>query len=87
MDDSDKRIRERNRGAQAQAILDNPLWAEGFDFYRNTLRAHMEDPSSTDEVVLKARNGLIALSRIQKHMETIFETGKMANISLEEPNG
>ena len=87
MKDEDSLIRERNRGSQARAIIDSPLWEESFSVYRNALMEHMASISSTEEAVLEARRGLIALRRIKKHMETIFETGKLANISLENPNG
>lgn len=87
MSDEDALIRERNRAHQARIILDSPLWEESFQLYEDRLREHYESPANTDEIALEARRGLIALRRVRKHMETIFNTGKLADIELERSNG
>ncbi len=82
-DDDRARIRERERGHQASQILSNPLWAEAWSALEANLRAHMEEPSAPDEAVLEARRGLIVAKAIQRQIQTVMETGRLAEEQME----
>lgn len=81
--DEHKLIRERERAALAQQILENPIWQEAWEGYSSNLRAHMESAASSDDVVLEAHKALVVLKRVRKHIEQAVETGRMADLQLE----
>ena len=81
--DEHKLIRERKRAHLAKQLLDNPVWQEAWTRYEENLRGHMEDPASSDEVVLTAHKALVVLKRVKRHIESTIDTGKMAEMELE----
>ena len=82
-----ERIAERERGALAAQVTNNPVYQDAFARMEANLRDHMESSASTDEVVLEAKRALVILRRIHKHLEDAMTTGKMAAIQLERSSG
>lgn len=86
-DEEQQLIRERERASKARPMLENPVWSETWEFMEGNLRAHMEAPESDEGTVLEARRMLIAVRRARKHVESIYTTGRMAQISLDSLQG
>ena len=84
MDDEHQLLTERERGTLAQQIVENPVFMDAWESCADNLRAHMENPSVPDEVVLEARRGLLILNRVRAAVEEAMTTGKMASIQLDE---
>lgn len=76
-------IREQERAHLAKQITENPVWEEAWTALTENLRAHMEAPELSDEVVLEARRGLLILKRVREQIERVVNTGKLAQIELE----
>ena len=77
-----ERLRERERGLRAQAIIENEICSEVWEKMAENARTFMEMPETTDEDVLEARRMLIVLKRVKVQMETIFTTGNMAQMQI-----
>ena len=82
MSDDHKLIRERERGAKAQQILDNSVFVDVWARMEANLIATMTSPSITDDMATEARKGLIVLRRVKAEIETELKTGQMANLQL-----
>ena len=83
MSEDDKVI----RGNNAKRILDDPLWAESWQIYIDRLQEIIRRADSHSvEVVMQAKRLMSAADAAKKHMEAIFQDGKMsaATIELEE---
>lgn len=88
MEAEDRRLRrmEVEQGHYAKQVLDNPLWAQTWENYREALVGRMTDPNSSDEHVLEARSMLIAVDRVRVDLIEALETGNLAFQQLEEAN-
>ena len=83
MTDENLLIRERERANLSQQVIDNPVWQEACDRVAKSYRSTMESASATDEAVLDARKSLLLLQQVRRQVETVMQTGKMANLELE----
>ena len=78
------RRRELDRAEQARRILEDPLWLETWDSYEQSLIEHATNTAedASDEIALKARDGLRVLRRVRRDLEFVLETGDMAKVQL-----
>jgi hypothetical protein len=84
-DDESERLRERERGSKARQIVDNPLWAEAW----TTLDAKLTDAWKASQTGMSERRELIylqlrAAAEVRGHIETVLETGQLAEMQLDE---
>jgi predicted ArsR family transcriptional regulator len=75
------------RAEQARQILDNPLWVEAWDAYRQRLIEIWEE-SKPDEVTLReeAKHLLRVALAARRHLERLVVDGKVSaeSIKIEE---
>ena len=76
-------LKERERANLAKQVLDNPLWQEAVEKVAKSYRSTMESETATDEAALEARRSLHLLKQVQRQIETVMQTGKMADMELE----
>lgn len=79
------RLRERERASKARQIIDSPLWAEAW----TTLEAKLTDAWKSSQTGMTERRELIymqlrAAAEVRGYVEDILETGKMAEMQLDE---
>lgn len=70
---------ELRRAAEAQALIDNPLFVQAFDVVRNALISEMELGRFQDERT--QRDLFIALkqlARVRRNIEDMIKTGEMS---------
>ena len=86
MTPEDERLRlvERERGAEAQKIIDSSVWHESYELLANDLNARMLSAACSDEDTLQCKKDLLALHRVKKHIENVLVTGELANKQLED---
>jgi hypothetical protein len=82
-DDERKRIKERDRGAEAERIFESSVWQESYEHLVQALMAKLVSPETDDEVTLEIKRRLNALHSIKRQLETVLQTGKMATEQLE----
>lgn len=78
---------EVERGHQARAIIDHPLWVESWDIWEAAIRQAWEDSSASDS--LERETLFFALQAGRKaraSIETVLETGKLATSQMEAEN-
>lgn len=78
---------ESDRGAQADAILANPLFQDAFmainrSVWHELTKVNVHD----DEAVTALLLMLKANQRLYKHFESLIRTGRMADIQLRTEN-
>ena len=85
MTDEHRLIREIDRGQQARAIAEAPIFREAVDGLLDQLMAEWRDTASRDtqarEQLWLAQN---LLRRIEAHLVQAMTTGKMASMQLEQ---
>lgn len=83
-DDERARIKERQRGVLARQMFDNPLWDESYTTLVNDQIARLLSEATDDEETIKCKRRILALYDVKRHMQTILETGRMADMQLQE---
>ena len=82
---ADKSLDEIKRGEQAQRILDNEVYKEAFTAVKNNIIDAMQRSPLSDEVT---HNRLVialqTLNQIEKALTGIMQTGKMAQIQVND---
>ncbi len=86
-DDELARRRERERASKARQIIDNPLWDEAWI----ALDAKLTDAWKSSQTGMAERRELIymqlrAAAEVRGHIETVLETGQLAEMQLDEHN-
>lgn len=83
--DEHKLISERERGALAEQILDNPLWQEAYEMLTYELvEAWRTTAVSQREEREKIYLMLTAVEDAFRQIESVFQTGKMAERQIED---
>ena len=87
MDNMDKIQKEIARGKQAQALLENEMLKEAFDYLEKEYHTAWENssieqqkPRETVFMMLKT------LKTVKQHIENVIATGKIANDQLTKIN-
>ena len=84
MDDEHQLIREIDRGQQARAICEAPIFRAAVDGLRDQLMAEWRETAGRDtqarEQLWLAQN---LLQRIEAHLVTAMTTGQMATLQLD----
>ena len=76
---------ETERGDQARAILENPLFNEAFETMRANLLSQFENsPAEDKEGREQAWMMLKVINQAKQKFETELDTGKMARMTLDE---
>lgn len=83
-DDERARRKELERGTLARQIFDNPLWDEAYTSIVNGLMGRMVAEQTVDEDTLECKRQILALHAVKRHFSTIMETGRLAEIQLQE---
>jgi hypothetical protein len=79
---------ERYRGDLARQIIESPLWNEAWETYEKTVIAKWRnEPSLSTEGREALWLSLRVAEKARRHIESIFQTGKMASEQLENMNG
>lgn len=81
--DEDGRIEETTRAERARQLIGNSLWQETFKNMEDELMGRLME-AETGEVAMGYKGGLNMLRQIKQEFETCLETGKLANIQLEQ---
>lgn len=83
MTDESKLLTQRNRGARAEALLDNDLLTEAFDKTEETLMALWRE-SAPDDTGGRERiyMGQRMLQNVKNHITQIVSTGRAAEKEL-----
>lgn len=76
---------ERERGARARQIIDSPLWDEAW----TTLELRLMEAWKSSQSGMAERRELIymqlrAAAEVRGHIETVLETGQLAEMQLDE---
>lgn len=84
-DDELSRRRESERGNKARQIIDNPLWDEAW----TALESKLMDAWKSSQTGQMERRELIylqlrAAAEVRGHIETVLETGQLAEMQLNE---
>lgn len=75
---------EQRRGELAADVLDNPLYREAFDSVRaGIIHAWETAPIRDKEGQGELKLMLKLLTDVQRNIETVMQTGKMAQIQIE----
>jgi len=82
---ADKALEEIKRGEQAKKILDNQVYKEAFTAVKDNIIDAMQRSPLSDEVT---HNRLVialqTLNQIEKALTDIMQTGKMAQIQVND---
>ena len=82
----DKSLSEIKLGAQAQQILDNPVYKDAIERVRENIVSSMTNSAIGDE---KTHNRLVIalqlLNQINKQLTDVMTTGKLAAIQTDRP--
>ena len=86
MKPEDERLRlgERERGVEAQKIMDSIVWHEAYELMAKDLNARMLSANCADDETLQCKRDLLALHRVRKHIEKVLVTGELANTQLKD---
>ena len=83
---ADKQLSEIKLGAQAQQILDNPVYKDAIERVRENIVSSMTNSAIGDE---KTHNRLVIalqlLNQINKQLTDVMTTGKLAAIQTDKP--
>ena len=83
-DDHRLRLKERERGTLAQQIFSNPLWDEAYTSLINHQMETMLSARTDAEAVLECRRQILALHSVKRALETVMQTGRLAEQQIEE---
>lgn len=76
---------ELTRGAWARQIIDNPIYQEAFDEVENGIIQKWKDcPIRDQQGAHELKLMLKLLGEVKQHIQTVFDTGKMAEIQTEQ---
>ena len=75
---TDNLSKERREGQLAQQIKDNPIYEHAHETIQQNLRDFMEDPKNNADQTMEAKRMLVVSKRFRKVLETVMDTGKMA---------
>ncbi len=84
-DDEGLRRQERERGSKARLIIDSPLWEEAWTELQTRLteawlRSQTGDAQRRELIYMQLR----AAAEVRGHIETVLETGRLAEMQLDE---
>jgi hypothetical protein len=80
-----KKGEELRRADEAKRLLDNPLFKESFKTIREELIKHLLNTRVAEEVERDRLYITIkALDLVEQHIQSVFETGKLAEKEQEE---
>jgi len=80
-----KKGEELRRADDAKRLLDNPLFKEAFTTIREELIKHLLNTRVAEELERDRLYITIkALDLVQQHIQSVFETGKLAEKEQEE---
>lgn len=80
-----QRLREVERGHQAQLVLDSPVYRQAFDSMRQQLLDQWEcSPARDTEGREKLWLAVGLLGKVQAHLQEAMQTGQMASMQLEQ---
>ena len=80
-----KKGEELRRADEAKRLLDNPLFKEAFKTIREELIKHLLNTRVAEEVERDRLYITIkALDLVEQHIQSVFETGKLAEKEQEE---
>jgi len=80
-----KKGEELRRADDAKRLLDNPLFKEAFKTIREELIKHLLNTRVAEEVERDRLYITIkALDLVEQHIQSVFETGKLAEKEQEE---
>jgi hypothetical protein len=85
-DDEKARIKERERGAEAERILASPVWQEAYEKLARRINERMLHPDTPDDEVIARRRELLTLYDVKRYIEGVMATGRMAQQQLETLN-
>jgi len=81
----DKTLEEIKKGEQAQKVLDSEVYQEAFTHVRNNIIEAMQTSPLSDDVT---HNRLVialqTLNQIQRALTEVMQTGKMAQIQVND---
>ncbi len=81
----DKKLEEIKKGEQAQKVLDNDVYQEAFTQVKNNIIEAMQTSPLSDDVT---HNRLVialqTLNQIQRALTEVMQTGKMAQIQVND---
>ena len=83
-DDRQARVKERERATLARQIFDNPLWDEAYTSLVNRQLERMLAKAADGEETLECKRSVLALRDLKGYLETIMQTGKLAQAQLEK---
>ena len=82
---ADKALEEIKKGEQAKKILDNQVYQEAFTTVKNNIiHAMQTSPLSDDVTHNRLVIALQTLNQIEKALTDIMQTGKMAQIQVND---
>ena len=82
---ADAALNEIKRGDEAKRILDNPIYQEAVQKVRDGLIQAMAGSALGDAVTHnRLVIGLQLLTQIEKQLQDVMNTGKMANIQVQD---
>lgn len=80
--------KEVQRGHQAQAILDDPLYIEAFETVRSEIETQWRNSPARDaEGREKLWLSSKILDRLEQHLKSVMDSGKMAKATLAQRIG
>lgn len=84
----DKREEEISRGHEAERILRSPVYQEAFQIARNQIISKWLN-SAPDQEALRERlfSAHKTITAVEKHLERVLTTGKMAQKQVEDTYG
>jgi hypothetical protein len=78
---------DRDRGAQAERLLRDPLLVEAFDVLENEfMQAWRQSAVADTEARERIYNLCQALEGVKGHLKTVVDTGKLAQANLDQHN-
>lgn len=80
-EDEHKRIRERERGLEAERITNSDTWREAWEVLANGYNEMML--TGTDAETLEAKRCLHVVHRVRQHFDHALRTGEFATQQLE----
>ena len=78
------RLKERERGVLSQQIFANPLWDEAYTTLVNQQMERMLAASVSPDETLECKRQILALYSVKRALETVMQTGKLAEQQIEE---
>lgn len=85
MDEETRLLLEAERARQAQDLIENPLFVEAVETYRQRLITEWTASPARDQ---EGRERLWLMQKtldvVQQHLRELMETGKLASLQLEQ---